>query len=99
MNAPALKPYKATIILDTRGYDQPVETLSDKVREGFTAAGAQVGELENLGRMDFVRVTDRNHPGDTYLTLTFEGGPEVPAQIQEQFRLDRNVKRILVETV
>jgi small subunit ribosomal protein S6 len=88
--------YKATIILDTRGYSEPVETLQEKVTDYFKQAGGQVTKSENLGRQEFVRITEKGHTGDTYLTLELSGDADVPSRFQELTHLDRKIKRALI---
>lgn len=89
--------YKATIILDTRGYEEPVETLVEHVKTTLTDLGASVTSSEQLGRMEFIRVTDPDHTGDHYLQVTFSAEPDVPESIHERVRLDRTIKRVLIE--
>lgn len=92
-----LKPYKATFVLDTRGYDQPVDVLIDSLKEVISGAGAQVDSAINLGRRDFARVTDRRHTGDYYAEISLRGNPGIAKTIQEAFRLEKKVKRIVIE--
>jgi ribosomal protein S6 len=90
--------YRVTFILNTREYDQPVETLVGTIKDGVQAEGATLGEVRNLGRQEFVRVTDKRHTGDVYLQMDITCAPEVPGKITEHFRLDKNVERILLES-
>ena len=98
MSLTLTKKYKASFILDTRGYDSPVETLVEKLEGLLKSLGAEVEASKNLGRHDFVRVTEKGHTGDSYLEIEFSGGASVPAALHEKLRLDKTVKRILVET-
>ena len=99
MSLQATRKYKVMIILDTRGYDAPVDTIEEKVSGIFSGAGASVESLENLGRHDFVRITDKGHTGDTYLQAVVSGPATVPATFQEQTRLDKLIKRSMFQTV
>ena len=85
--------YKATIILDTRGYESPVETLEEKVTDLFKELGGDLQSLENLGRHDFTRITEKDHAGDTYLSVVVSGEPGLPAAFHERVRLDPLIKR------
>lgn len=98
MSQTTQRDYKATIILDTRGYDEPVEKLIEKVTQTLTEIGANVTASENLGRLDFIRVTNPNHTGDTYLQVEFSGEPQVPGSFHERIRLDRTIKRVVIES-
>jgi small subunit ribosomal protein S6 len=98
MSSQPNRSYRATIILNTRGYADPVETLEQKLADTLRQLGAEVGACNNLGRHDFVRVTDRNHAGDTYLAIDFSAPATVPAAFHEKVRLDRTVKRVVIES-
>ncbi len=89
--------YRASFILDTRETEIPVESLIEKLTEALSAVGGVAERVENLGRQDFVRITDKDHPGDFYLQIYFDGPPDSVAKLQENLRLDKTVKRIFVE--
>ena len=90
--------YLGTFILDTRGYDEPVETLIDKLKNIITDIKGTVGEVENLGPQDFARVTNKHNPTGHYVRITFEGNTESAATIKEKLRLDKTVNRVLIES-
>ncbi|MDP0500954.1 MAG: 30S ribosomal protein S6 [Verrucomicrobiota bacterium JB022] len=87
------------MILDTRDYKEPVETLTTKLKDILKSLGADVTKAENLGRHDFIRVTDRRHVGDLYVQIEFAGPANVPADLQERVRLDKTVKRVMVQSL
>ena len=87
--------YKVTIILDSRGYDSPVETIEETVSGIMQELGGTVDSLENLGRRDFSRITEKDHAGDTYLQVDVSGPASLPAAFQERVRLDRLIKRTM----
>jgi len=91
--------YRATFILDTREFDQPIETLAASIEAAMRSAGATITENRNLGRQEFIYVTDKRHTGDIYLQFDMHGPATLPAALQDQFRLDRPVKRVLVESI
>ena len=91
--------YNVTIILDTRGYEAAVETLEEKVTELLKESGGEVESLENLGRLDFTRVTAKGHTGDTYLQVNVAGPAELPATFQNRVRLDRLIKRSMFKSI
>ncbi|WP_309386373.1 30S ribosomal protein S6 [Cerasicoccus frondis] len=93
------KRYRANFILDTRNYTESVETLIESIKENITALGANVTSVKNNGSQDFIRVTDRRMPSGVYLVIELEAGPEAPAALQERFRLDKTVNRILVQSI
>ncbi len=93
------KRYRATFILDTRNYTESVETLVDSIKENISGLGASVTKVENLGAKEFARVTDRHMPTGVYVQYELEAAPEVPNQFQERFRLDKQVNRIIVQSL
>jgi ribosomal protein S6 len=87
--------YRVTFILNTREYDQPIETLIGNIKDSVQALGSTVGEVRNLGRQEFVRVTDKRHTGDVYIQMDATGAADLPAKINERFRLEKTVMRVL----
>jgi small subunit ribosomal protein S6 len=85
------------MILDTRGREESVEQLIEEVKKELAAAGAEVQGAETLGRRDFARVTDAKLTAANYVEFTVGGAPGVAAKIQEQFRLNPAVYRVLVQ--
>ncbi len=90
------KKYKATFILDTRGYNEPVETLIEKVKGVIESANCKVLSAENLGQKTFARTTDRAFPAGIYVEFSFEGPTTANTVIKEKLRLDKTVNRVLV---
>ncbi|MDR1817961.1 MAG: 30S ribosomal protein S6 [Puniceicoccales bacterium] len=102
--APAAAPvathdYRATLILDLRGVTVPVESVLARLKDTLAAVGAKVLREESLGQKTFVRVTDRKNPSGIYVQITFNGPTTAPAAFREKLRLDRTIKRLLVQSV
>tara|TARA_B100001248_G_scaffold262736_1_gene261988 strand:- start:50555 stop:50857 length:303 start_codon:yes stop_codon:yes gene_type:complete len=90
--------YKATFILDTRNYQEPVETLVEKLKSTISAVDGTVTNVEDLGSQSFARVTDRNFPVGIYVSIDFDGATTSPQALKEKLRLDKTVNRIFVES-
>lgn len=90
------KKYKATFILDTRGYSEPVETLIEKIKGIIESADCKVESVENLGQKTFARTTDRGFPAGIYVDIAYEGPAAANSQIREKLRLDKAVNRIMI---
>ena len=93
------KSYKASFILDTRNYEEPIEEFIEKLTGIVEAIHGVVKKVENLGQMEFQRFIDRKFPHGIYLQMFIEGPSTVPATLKEKLHLDKTVNRILVETV
>ena len=87
------------MILNTRGYTEPVETLVEKLSSLLGELGADVSAVENLGHRDFVSGAVKKHAGDIFLLYTFSGDPSIPAIFQEKLRLDTTIKRLHVNLI
>lgn len=91
--------YRATFILDNRGKEESVDQLIEDVKKEIAAVQGDVTAVENLGKRDFARVTDRKFTGGVYVHVSFSAPAEAPAQLKERLRLNSTVYRTFVETV
>ncbi len=98
MSLTTMRPYKVTFILDTRGYDQPVETLVDFLKETCEGLGAEVTGSKDHGIRDFARTPDQRFTSGSYIELRLNAPVGISAGLNEKLRLDRRVHRILVES-
>jgi small subunit ribosomal protein S6 len=90
--------YKATFILDNRGKEDTVEQIIEGVKKEIAAVHGEVTSVENLGRRDFARKTDKQFPSGVYMQLNFSAPAGAPAQLHERLRLNDSVYRALVES-
>jgi small subunit ribosomal protein S6 len=96
---PNKRNYRATFILDNRGQADTIEQIIEGVKTEIAAVQGDVTAVENLGKKDFVRVTDAKLTGATYVQVAFSAPAEGPAQLRERLRLNQNVYRTFVESV
>ena len=89
--------YKATFILDTRGREEGIDELIDSVKQELTAAGADVSNVENLGKSDFARAADRRYTSGVYVQYDFSGSSETPAAVLEKLRLNKLVSHKMIQ--
>jgi small subunit ribosomal protein S6 len=92
-----MRNYKATFIIDNRGKEDSVETLIEGVKKEITAVHGEVTAVENIGRRDFVRVTDDKFPAGVYVQVNFSAPAAAPAQLHERLRLNDTIYRALVQ--
>jgi len=55
--------------------------------------------VDNLGKKDFARVTDRKFPNAVYVQISFSGPPEAPTHLKEKLRLQHHVYRTFIESM
>lgn len=99
MNATATKRnYRASFILDNRGKEDTIDQIIDGVKNEIAAVHGEVTAVENLGKKDFVRVTDRKFTSGAYVQVAFSAPAEAPAQLKERLRLNSSVYRTFVQS-
>lgn len=91
--------YRATFILDNRGKEDSIDQLIDEVKNEIVTLGGEVATVQNLGKRDFARVTDRKLPGATYVQIDYSAAGSAPAQLRERLRLNHNVYRTFIKAV
>lgn len=89
--------YKATFILDTRGREESVEDLIEGLKMDLVSVGAEVTEVENLGRQDFARFPDVKYTAGVYVQYDFTGTVETPAAVLEKLRLNKLVSHKIIQ--
>ena len=99
MSIPTKRNYRATFILDNRGKQETVDQIVDGVKKEIAAIHGDVTGVENIGKKDFARVTDRKFTGAAYVHVNFSAPPEGPAQLRARLRLNGSVYRTFVQEV
>jgi small subunit ribosomal protein S6 len=95
---PTKRNYRATFILDNRGKEESVEQIIDGVKKEIAAVHGEVTAVENIGKKDFARVTDRKLTGTTYVHISFSAPAGAPAQLHERLRLNTSVYRTFIQS-
>ena len=99
MNAIATKRnYRASFILDNRGKEDTIDQIIEGVKKEIAAVQGEVTAVENIGKKDFVRVTDRKFTSGAYVQVAFSAPAGAPAQLKERLRLNSSVYRTFVQS-
>ena len=96
---PIKRKYKATFIIDTRGREETLDVLLEKVKLDITAVQGEVVSVENLGQRDLVRSTDPKFVNAPYVQMEFLAPVDAPKHLHERLRLNQVVYRAMFETV
>jgi small subunit ribosomal protein S6 len=96
---PNNRSYRATFILDNRGKEESIDQIIDGVKSDIAAVHGEVTSVENLGRREFIRVTDRRLVGATYVQVAFSSPATGPAALKERLRLNTSVYRTFLTSV
>ena len=95
---PTKRNYRATFILDNRGKEDTIEQIIDGVKKDIAAVHGEVTAVENIGKKDFVRVTDKKLTGATYVHVNFSAPSDGPSQLKERLRLNSSVYRTFIQS-
>ncbi|MDB6094381.1 MAG: ribosomal protein [Verrucomicrobia bacterium] len=95
---PSKRNYRATFILDNRGNADSIDTIIEGVKKDIAAVQGEVTAVENIGKKDFVRVTDKKLTGATYVHVNFSAPSDGPTQLKERLRLNHSVYRTFVQS-
>jgi small subunit ribosomal protein S6 len=82
--------YEATIVLDTKGKEDSVETLVSQVSRSFEENGAKLSQVDNLGKKKFP-YSPRNVESGYFVTFLFDAEPTALDKIQAKLKLNENV--------
>jgi small subunit ribosomal protein S6 len=96
---PAKRTYRATFILNNAGKEDSIDQLIEDVKKEIATVQGDITAVENLGKRDFARVTDKKLTGATYVQVSFASPAEAPAQLKERLRLNHTVYRTFIETL
>jgi small subunit ribosomal protein S6 len=95
---PTKRNYRATFILDNRGKEDSIDQIIEGVKKDIAAVQGEVTAIENIGKKDFVRVTDRKFTGAAYVHVNFSAPADGPSQLKERLRLNSSVYRTFVQS-
>ena len=90
--------YRASFILDNRGKEDTVDQILEGVKKVITEVKGEVTSVENIGKKDFVRVTDKKMTSANYVHVNFSGPADAPAQLREKLRLNGSVYRTFIQS-
>ena len=89
--------YRASFILDNRGKEETIDQIVEGVKKVIAEVKGEVTGVENVGKKDFVRVTDKKLTGAHYVQINFSGPADAPAHLREKLRLNNSVYRTFIQ--
>ena len=95
---PSHRSYRASFILDNRGKEETIDQIVDGVKKVIAEVKGEVSAVENVGKKDFARVTDKKLTGAHYVQITFSGPANTPAHLREKLRLNGSVYRTFIQS-
>ena len=90
--------YRATFILDNRGKEETIDQIVEGVKKVIAEVRGEVSAVDNIGKKDFIRVTDKKLTGAAYVHINFSAPPDAPANLRERLRLNSSVYRTFIQS-
>jgi small subunit ribosomal protein S6 len=90
--------YRASFILDNRGREETIDQIVDGVKKVIAEVKGEVTAVDNIGRKDFARVTDKKLTGAHYVHINFTAPADVPQHLREKLRLNGSVYRTFIQS-
>jgi small subunit ribosomal protein S6 len=90
--------YRASFILDNRGREETIDQIVDGVKKVITEVKGEVTAVDNIGRKDFARVTDKKLTGAHYVHINFTAPADAPQHLREKLRLNGSVYRTFIQS-
>jgi small subunit ribosomal protein S6 len=90
--------YRASFILDNRGKEETVDQIVEGVKKVIAEVKGEVTGVENIGKKDFARVTDKKLTGAHYVHINFSAPADAPAHLREKLRLNGSVYRTFIQS-
>ena len=90
---PTNRNYRASFILDNRGKEETVDQIVEGVKKVIADVKGEVTAVDNIGKKDFARVTDKKLTGAHYVHINFTAPADAPANLREKLRLNGSVYR------
>ncbi len=84
--------------MDNRGRAETVDQLVEGVKKVIAEVQGEVSAVENIGKKDFIRVTDKKLTGATYVHVNFAAPATAPAELIERLRLNDSVYRTFIQS-
>jgi len=84
------KRYEALLALDTRGKEESIKDIVDRLEKNFQADGAEIEQVQRLEKRDLAY--EHNHSKSAYfVNIIFEAEPSLIEKLRAKLKLDDDV--------
>ena len=84
--------YEGLIILNTKGSEETVKDLIDRLEGEFKKEGAKIEQVQKMEKRPFSYVAGPLDAGH-FVNFIFEGEPQIVDKLRAKFKLDPEVYR------
>ena len=82
--------YECLMALDTRGQEESVKEIVERLEAEFTKEGAQIEQVQKMDKRA-LSYTPRNVDSAYYVNFVFSAEPNLIHKLQNKFKLDQIV--------
>lgn len=86
--------YEFTVVVSSKIEDDDRTKTVEKVKEYITRFGGTVVDVDEKGKLKLAYEIQKMNEAYYYF-ITFEAGPDVPAQVEDKLRIQENIIRFL----
>lgn len=79
--------YEATVVIDTKGKEDTIDTIVSQITREFESNGAKLEQVDNLGKKKF-QFAPRHVEGGFYLHFQFTAEPAAVASVKTKLKLN-----------
>ena len=84
--------YEALLILNTKGKEDSVKEVVDRLESEFQKGGAEIEQVQKMDRRQFSYVAGELDAG-YYVNFVFQADPQLIPKLRSKFKLDLEVYR------
>lgn len=89
--------YESLIILNANSHEQSEEEMLAVVKSEFEGVGAEITEMEKMGKKGFSRIAKKKYAAGIYINLRFKAETEAVESLKSKFIHNKDVLRVLVK--
>jgi ribosomal protein S6 len=86
------KRYEALLVLNTRGREDTVKEMVDRLESEFKKDGVEIEQVQKMDKRQFSYVAGPLDAG-FYVNFVFRADPQLIAKLRSKFKLDPDVYR------
>lgn len=90
-----MKRYEALFILNSKGKEETIPDLIERVKADLQSAGAKVSSIQKLDKKQFAYRSDGMTSG-YYVNYVIEADPQVVEKLKTYFQLDEEIFRLQI---
>lgn len=83
--------YEGIIVLKLQGQEEGVDDMVSSITKELEAGGAEMEQVERVGRKDFAHENHAKQKHGYYLQMHFAAEPGLIDEVQKKLKLDENI--------